>query len=161
MPRCGQAVVSFIRDSDQDGVYDVYDICPETAQGTQVNEQGCTLFIMFSDNSFASGSPVLSAHGKQRLLVFARTLALDTIERISIIAHADGQGTVAFNLRLSQERADSVARFLQLQGVPLSLIDAKGVGESQPVADNTTEDGRRKNRRIELDVRLKAKKPLE
>ncbi|MCI5161217.1 MAG: hypothetical protein D3917_04170 [Candidatus Electrothrix sp. AX5] len=144
-------------DSDQDGVYNVYDACPDTAQGMRVNEQGCTLITLFSDNNFASASPTLSAKGKQKLRTFSRTLAQDTIERITIIAHTDGQGTTAFNLRLSQERADSVAQFLQQEGIPKSVIDAQGVGESQPVADDTTEEGRRKNRRVELSVRLKAK----
>ncbi|CAK8718514.1 ABC-type branched-chain amino acid transport system, substrate-binding protein [Candidatus Electrothrix laxa] len=145
------------KDSDQDGVYDVYDACPDTVQGRRVNEQGCALMTLFSDNSFASASSILSAQGKEKLRAFAQPLTPDSIERITIIAHADGQGTAAFNLRLSQERADSVAHFLQQEGIPPSVIDAQGVGESQPVADNTTEEGRRANRRVELSVRLKAK----
>jgi ABC-type branched-subunit amino acid transport system substrate-binding protein/outer membrane protein OmpA-like peptidoglycan-associated protein len=145
------------KDSDEDGVYDVYDACPNTVQGRRVNEQGCALVTLFSENIFASAGSIVSAQGERKLRTFIQTLTLDNIERITIIAHADGQGTAAFNIRLSQERADSVARFFRQEGIPQSVIDAQGVGESQPVADDTTEEGRRKNRRVELSVRLKAK----
>jgi outer membrane protein OmpA-like peptidoglycan-associated protein len=145
------------KDSDQDGVYDVYDICPDTAQNKRVNEQGCPLVTLFSDNSFESGSSTLSAEGKEKLRDFAQALVPEFIERIIITAHADSQGTAEFNLRLSQERADSVARFLRKQGLASLLLHAQGAGESLPIADNATEQGRSKNRRVELNVRLKAK----
>ncbi|MCI5124126.1 MAG: hypothetical protein D3925_06520 [Candidatus Electrothrix sp. AR5] len=145
------------KDSDEDGVYDVYDACSGTVQGRRVNEQGCALVTLFSENIFASAGSIVSAQGERKLRAFIQTLTLGSIERITIIAHADGQGTAAFNIRLSQKRADSVARFFRQEGIPQSVIDAQGVGESQPVADDTTEEGRRKNRRVELSVRLKAK----
>ncbi len=144
-------------DNDQDGIYDVYDICPDTALGTRVNEQGCTLVTLFSDNSFESGNSTLSAEGKEKLQDFAQALVPEFIERIVITAHADSQGTEEFNLQLSQERADSVAHFLQKQGLSSLMLHAQGAGESLPIADNATEQGRSKNRRVELNVRLKAK----
>ncbi|WPD24773.1 MAG: ABC transporter substrate-binding protein [Candidatus Electrothrix scaldis] len=146
------------KDSDQDGVYDVYDACPDTAPGTWVNEYGCTLLTLFSDSSFASGKATLSAEAEQKLQDFAGKLVLELIERIIITAHADSQGADDFNLRLSEERAESVARFLEQEGIPAGIIYTQGAGESQPIADNATEEGRRKNRRVELNVLLKAKK---
>uniref|UniRef100_UPI004057227E ABC transporter substrate-binding protein n=1 Tax=Candidatus Electrothrix sp. TaxID=2170559 RepID=UPI004057227E len=145
------------KDSDQDGVYDVYDICPGTTLGKHVNDQGCSMLTLFSDDSFESGRSTLSAGAKQKLQDFAQTLVPELIERIVITGHADSQGTAESNLLLSQERADAVARFLQQQNLSQVLIHAQGAGESLPIADNTTEQGRSKNRRVELNVRLKTK----
>lgn len=71
---------------------------------------------------------------------------------MEIAAHTDGQGDAEINLALSQRRADVVARHLVRHGVMPQKIRAVGYGESQPVGDNATEDGRRDNRRIELRV---------
>ena len=61
-------------------------------------------------------------------------------------------GSDAYNKRLSQERAQAVVDFLISQGIDSSRLRAVGYGESKPVADNGTEEGRERNRRVELQV---------
>ena len=65
-------------------------------------------------------------------------------------AHTDNQGTKANNQRLSRKRADAVRHYLMLRGVGPNQIQAKGYGESTPLGDNRTLEGRRINRRVEL-----------
>jgi OOP family OmpA-OmpF porin len=70
-------------------------------------------------------------------------------KNIEVRGHASSEGTNAYNLALSQRRSQSVADYLKRKGITNKLI-AKGYGEEYPVADNATEAGREKNRRVEL-----------
>ena len=70
--------------------------------------------------------------------------------RLSIEGHTDNQGSSAANQALSQKRAQAVMAWLTANGVDASRLSAKGFGDAKPVADNGTEDGRAKNRRVEL-----------
>jgi OmpA-OmpF porin, OOP family len=67
---------------------------------------------------------------------------------LELIGHTDSQGSDDYNLELSQKRANSVKNFLIKEGVAESRITAIGKGESEPIADNNTADGREKNRRV-------------
>ncbi|MFZ3260811.1 MAG: OmpA family protein [Thiobacillus sp.] len=69
---------------------------------------------------------------------------------IEVAGHTDSMGSDAYNMKLSRQRAAAVRNFLISRGVAADRLTAKGYGESQPVADNATEDGRFKNRRVEL-----------
>ena len=69
---------------------------------------------------------------------------------IEVAGHTDSMGSDAYNMKLSQRRAEAVRNFLISRGVAADRLSAKGYGESQPVADNATEEGRFKNRRVEL-----------
>ncbi len=71
---------------------------------------------------------------------------------VEIAGHTDDKGGAEVNLRLSQRRADTVARHLAAHGVAAERLLPVGYGEKQPVASNATEDGRRENRRIEFRV---------
>ncbi|WP_420149498.1 OmpA family protein, partial [Spirosoma sp.] len=66
--------------------------------------------------------------------------------------HADATGPEDYNLKLSRQRANAVASFLEAQGVRTSRVEEKGYGEVQPVADNSTVVGRQKNRRVDIAV---------
>lgn len=69
--------------------------------------------------------------------------------RFEIAGHTDNVGSVENNLRLSQERAEAVKQFLtKFYGITTERLDARGYGESEPVASNETEEGRAKNRRV-------------
>ena len=103
--------------------------------------------ILFDVNSYE-----LKPETKRQLTEFAQTLNKYEDTDIRIEGHADATGSDDLNLKLSRNRADAVANFLQSQGVKTSRIDEKGYGESQPVADNTSESGRRKNRRVDVAV---------
>ncbi|MBX3705073.1 MAG: OmpA family protein [Pseudomonadales bacterium] len=72
---------------------------------------------------------------------------------IDVAGHTDSTGTMALNMDLSQRRADSVARYLESQGVARMRLDAKGYGPNYPVADNATAEGRQLNRRVELALK--------
>ncbi len=71
-----------------------------------------------------------------------------SIEGVQIVSHTDSIGTTSYNEQLSVRRADSVKDFLIKRGVDPSKITILGMGERSPAADNTTPDGRAKNRRV-------------
>jgi outer membrane protein OmpA-like peptidoglycan-associated protein len=69
-----------------------------------------------------------------------------------IYGHADSTGSSAYNQKLSQRRAQAVVNYLVAKGVEPNRLTAKGLGESQPAVPNTTDEGRQKNRRVELKL---------
>jgi outer membrane protein OmpA-like peptidoglycan-associated protein len=74
--------------------------------------------------------------------------------RIEIEGHTDAEGTDERNQRLSDRRARAVADFLTREGVEANRLSTVGYGATRPVADNDTEDGRARNRRIEFIVKV-------
>jgi len=72
---------------------------------------------------------------------------------VVIVGHSDNQGTLDANLALSQRRAEAVRDALVSRGVAAERLDARGVGFLAPVASNATEEGRARNRRVELVLR--------
>jgi len=71
---------------------------------------------------------------------------------IKVIGHTDSVGSDSYNQSLSERRASSVAEYLLAQGVAPNKLTSEGKGESEPVADNETDAGRAKNRRVELHI---------
>lgn len=72
--------------------------------------------------------------------------------KIRIDGYTDSVGSETYNLKLSKERADYVMKYLISKGVPAEQLTTKGFGESDPIADNSTKEGRAKNRRIEFFI---------
>ena len=72
---------------------------------------------------------------------------------ISVQGHTDSIGSAAYNKRLSNRRADSVASYLENLGVRSARVETIGYGESQPRATNSTAEGRQLNRRVEIKIR--------
>lgn len=72
---------------------------------------------------------------------------------IDVAGHTDSTGTVAYNMDLSQRRANSVAQYLQSQGVMANRVYAEGYGPHYPIADNSTAQGRAENRRVEIALK--------
>src|SRR5262249_5279732 len=72
--------------------------------------------------------------------------------KIEVQGHTDSVGADAYNLKLSGQRANSVREYLIGQGVAESQLSSKGFGESEPLADNKTEEGRALNRRVVMNV---------
>lgn len=89
-----------------------------------------------------------SHHVISMLAMIVRTCT----SQIEVAGHTDGKGDAKVNMRLSQRRADKVAKLLVNHGVPPEKVSAVGYGESQPIGDNATHDGRALNRRIEFRV---------
>lgn len=90
----------------------------------------------------------LTGHGKDTLGVIVQFLQTHADSRIEVQGHTDSRGTEVYNQKLSLRRANAVKEFLVSQGIAESRIATKGLGESEPVADNKTEAGRSKNRRV-------------
>ena len=80
--------------------------------------------------------------------------------RLRISGHTDDRGPHGYNVQLSQERAESVRRFLIERGVEPSRLEAKGYGPDQPIDTNTTAEGRQKNRRTEFDLHRSSNSPF-
>lgn len=103
--------------------------------------------------TFRRGTAHLNADSSDTLrAVAAAVQALPHGVRLEIAAHTDSQGDAAANLALSQQRALAVARALQAEGVPATRLVPVGQGQQQPVADNRSEAGRARNRRITYAV---------
>ena len=100
---------------------------------------------------FATNKADLNAESKTSLQQFATVLKDNSDCDIAIFGHTDNTGTDAINNPLSQKRAESVSKYLKSQGVASSQIKTiAGQGSTNPVADNSTADGRKQNRRVEV-----------
>jgi len=114
------------------------------ARGTIITVPGSVLF--------ASGKSAMMPGAQAKLNVVADALKEVGEKDIVVEGHTDAQGSEASNMTLSQARADNVRDFLVTRGVPANHIRAKGVGESKPVADNRSAEGRANNRRVEIII---------
>lgn len=106
-----------------------------------------------SDVSFDTGSATIKPEMRTVLDPFAASLKDDPKAQVSIIGHTDSTGTEAVNKPLSIARAQSVRDYLTARGVAPTRIHTEDHGETEPVADNATEAGRAKNRRVEIFLR--------
>ncbi|MCX7033387.1 MAG: OmpA family protein [Arenimonas sp.] len=102
-------------------------------------------------NAFGSGSANLTAQAQASLRALAVTLRGGSAG-VAIEGHTDSQGADAANLALSRQRAEAVRRVLEDAGLPGARLKAVGKGETAPVADNASADGRARNRRVEIIV---------
>ena len=100
---------------------------------------------------------VLFASGKSEMLPTAQKRLDDVIaalkddpRSITIVGHTDSVGSDEKNMMLSQRRADAVRTYLTTHGIPEDRVTAQGMGETQPIADNKTAEGRANNRRVEI-----------
>jgi outer membrane protein OmpA-like peptidoglycan-associated protein len=100
---------------------------------------------------FETNKSTLNDASKDALTKFAQIMIQNPTMDIAIIGHTDNTGSLEYNQKLSQDRAQAVANFLKLKGVPASQIkDVIGKNFSEPVADNSTAAGRAANRRVEV-----------
>ena len=145
-------------DSDGDGVIDEDDACPGTPAGRTVDERGC-------EPRFVAGESVELKVNFGFDSADVDTSYLDDIEELAdfmkrhpevsaaIEAHTDSMGPEAYNQGLSQRRAEAVIEVLTSRfGIDAGRLEAKGFGESQPIAGNDTEEGRAANRRVVASI---------
>jgi OOP family OmpA-OmpF porin len=147
-------------DSDNDGVCDGLDKCPNTPADTKVDNYGCPMVSEFIPEPekpvilhgvhFEFNKSILTADSKTVLNAVAASLIARPDVKVEIAGHTDWIGSDAYNLKLSNARADAVMQYLISTGVKADNLTAKGYGETQPIADNNTDEGRTKNRRVEL-----------
>ena len=105
-----------------------------------------------ADTTFDFNKAVLKADGKSKLDALVESLKGVAVDVVIVVGHTDSVGTDAYNQRLSLARANSVKTYLVNKGIASERIRTEGRGESQPVADNATEEGRARNRRVEIQV---------
>ncbi|POF43014.1 hypothetical protein B0D71_08965 [Pseudomonas laurylsulfativorans] len=157
-------------DEDGDGVFDRRDSCPDTPANTPVDHRGCAVpqypasvtpepaqseVITLSDAGdvlFAFNQSDLTPTAKSQLDALMSKFEDAGVVSIKVVGHTDSVGSDAYNQALSERRASSVAEYLISQGVAPNKVTSEGKGESQPIADNETDAGRAKNRRVELHI---------
>lgn len=151
-------------DTDKDGINDADDQCPNTPAGTEVNEYGCNpVAFVLTNINFDTAQHTIRDDQVPLLKASAASLqALKEGEVVLITGHTDWKSKQPFNLRLSWRRANSTKEFIVKEfNYSPDTIYINGKGELQPIADNKTEQGRFKNRRIELKVMNKSELPAD
>ncbi|WP_184546820.1 OmpA family protein [Mucilaginibacter sp. FT3.2] len=156
------AVSDLKKDSDGDGVADQFDKCPGTAAGSVVDGSGCVIVFpkadtvaatpkgtAYSNIQFEFDSSVLRTSSYPVLDATSADLR-SSGKGVEVDGFASSEGTAAHNLSLSKDRANSVKTYLVNSGVDAKKVKVKGYGETQPIADNSTEDGRVLNRRVQF-----------
>ncbi|WP_202922528.1 OmpA family protein [Sinimarinibacterium sp. NLF-5-8] len=159
-------------DSDGDGIPDYLDECPRTPAGAKVLPNGCALqgdcrtprpgeqvdangcavdrnFIL-KGVKFEFDSDRLTEEAKQILGDVAETLKAYPNLSVELEGHTDSLGSDAYNLGLSERRANTVKVFLTGKGIPAKRMTSVGYGKTRPIDTNETEEGRDNNRRVEL-----------
>jgi len=151
-------------DSDNDGINDLADKCPGTSSDIKVDEAGCPVVITteakqailetidLKSVNFKSNSKELTPSSISYLDTAAVALKANSSINLEVQAYTDSGGAESYNLELSEKRAQSVKQYLVEQGIDASRLQAKGYGEANPIADNTTAAGRAENRRVEFKV---------
>jgi OOP family OmpA-OmpF porin len=135
-------------DADRDGVADYLDQCPNTPMGATVDARGCWTYeakVLFDFNSAKVKSeayPML----QEAVLIMKRNPDL----KVEVDGHADSTGNPAYNMILSEKRAEAVKKYFVDQGINPDQLTTKGFGITKSAASNDTKEGRAKNRRVEL-----------
>ena len=137
-----------MRDDDGDGVPNARDRCPATPAGFSTDARGC-LHLELPGLRFSSGSARLGWKARAQLDDLAARLRSLPLH-LEVQGHTDNVGKPELNQALSQRRAEAVARYLIRRGVAPEALEPRGYGDTQPVADNTTPEGRAQNRRVVL-----------
>jgi len=136
-------------DADNDGVCDTADRCPNTPAGERVGARGCSCDVSIRTH-FAFDSAELTAEDRAELDRVATRLQELEFVGGTATGHTDDVGDEAYNLKLSERRAQAVVDYLAAKGVASGRVTAIGMGETKPLADNSTEEGRAQNRRVTI-----------
>ena len=125
----------------------------EDLENAEVERVGEGIKVTFDSGLlFGFDSSELSRESKAEITKLAETLKKYEDTEIMFAGHTDASGSEEYNQELSEERAKSVAQFAAMQGVDAERMTIIGYGESDPVADNSTEAGRTQNRRVEIAI---------
>jgi OOP family OmpA-OmpF porin len=136
-------------DGDGDGVVDAADQCPDTPKGDRVGSQGCSCDVT-RQLQFGLNSAELTASDQATLDEVVENLKRLKFVSGTVVGHTDSSGPDAYNQKLSERRAAAVAKYLEERGIATGRMSVSGAGESEPVADNKTAEGRAQNRRVVL-----------
>ena len=141
-------------DLDGDGVLNEVDDCPDTAAGAAVDRRGCVLQaeIQLPDVRFETNSDRLKPGAENTLNEAADTLMRNPGLLTEVAGFTDSRGDANYNRGLSERRAKTVRDYLINRGVDASRLSWRGYGESNPIDDNETAEGRERNRRVVLRI---------
>ena len=147
------------KDTDGDGLLDKDDDCPNTAG--PIENKGCPIIEVeivevlrtaFDNLEFESGKEVILEESKAALDELAEVLIKKKSWKLEISGHTDNIGGTNFNLVLSKKRAESLKNYLIVKGVDGNRLITFYFGETMPLVDNTTQENRKKNRRVEMKI---------
>ena len=156
-------------DSDGDGLLDPDDACPNEAGPKTADPKttGCPGSVRIEGSQIVILQQVNFETAKSRILSDSFSLLQQVadvlaqhpeIARVAVDGHTDDRGTEASNLELSRSRAVSVMRWLTEKGLDPRRLEARGFGPRRPIAENKTDAGRAKNRRVEFQIRKRTDK---
>ncbi|MDP4272186.1 MAG: OmpA family protein, partial [Bacteroidota bacterium] len=143
-------------DSDGDGVPDYLDKCPNTPAGVKVDANGCEIRAQvnaFPNLLFATNQYAITPEHQTILSDVVKTLNANKDSKLLVNGHADSTGPDEYNQKLSEKRATSVKAYLVKKKIAAKRISTAEYGETQPVGDNNTEEGKAQNRRAELQLK--------
>lgn len=161
------APVVVVADSDNDGVPDSSDLCPGTPSTDKVDATGCSIFTEKEVNftlkaQFANDSAEIKPEYRSEIADLAAFLKRFPGTDVEIGGHASNVGTAAYNLKLSERRADAVAKvLLNEHGISAGRVTVKGYGITRPKVDGNTPAAHAANRRIEAVVTATVKEKVE
>ena len=150
-------------DRDGDGILDSEDACPNEkgARDPDPKKNGCpkavrvteTEVLILEQVEFDTGKATIKKVSDKLLDEVAGVLKEHPeLSRLEVQGHTDDRGSVAVNNRLSETRATAVMKALIKRGIDQSRLGAKGYGKNKPIASNTTDEGRQKNRRVQFVI---------
>jgi len=105
---------------------------------------------VLQDVQFDTGSSQLTAENYETLISLSEYLQANPERTIALVGHTDAEGTLEGNVALSRKRAQAARAWLIARGISGTQVEADGVGYLAPIASNLTEEGRTKNRRVEV-----------
>lgn len=149
-------------DTDNDGIIDAEDQCPQTPG--VIENHGCPkiekeveeiLKTAFENLEFFTGNAIIKEESKPSLTELANVLLKKPEWKLQIAGHTDNVGAAQSNLILSKKRAEAVRDFMVEKGIDASRLSVLYFGETQPIASNDTDEGRQKNRRVEMTIAFK------
>jgi outer membrane protein OmpA-like peptidoglycan-associated protein len=156
-------------DTDGDGIRDDKDACPleKGKEDPDPKKNGCPVAVRVTETEIIILQQVQFDTGKATIRSVSDPL-LDEVAgvlkdhpeilKIQVQGHTDIRGGRMFNIKLSQDRSDSVMKALVQRGIAPERLQAKGYGPDVPIGDNKTEEGRQKNRRVQFNILEKVKK---
>ena len=153
-PREGIQEVVAVADADRDGVPDANDLCSDTPRSYAVDKDGCPIAIEEVARvellvNFDFDRSEVKEQYLPEIESVARFMEQYPDRVVELEGHTDSRGTDAYNLGLSQRRAEAVmAELVGRFGISPSRVSAKGFGESQPIGSNDSAQGRAENRRV-------------
>lgn len=122
------------------------------AQQSNVVAPTSTKVVLNADTFFDFDKSTIKPEGRQVLDQVVQQANSINLETLIATGHTDSIGTDAYNLKLSQRRANAVKAYLVQKGMDPNRIYVEGKGEAQPIASNKTREGRAKNRRVEIEI---------